>query len=71
MQNNNIEKDAFAAMIKNRLENAQAPIDEGLWAEIEQRMQKKRRVIPFWLWTTLGGVAAIAFIVGFILGVAL
>jgi hypothetical protein len=64
MQNkNNIENDAFVEMIKNRLENAQAPIDEGLWTEIEQRMQKKRRVIPFWLWTTLGGVAAIAFIV--------
>lgn len=61
--NNNIEKDAFGEMMRNRLENVQAPLDEGLWTDIEKRMQKKRRVIPFWFWTTLGGVAAIAFIV--------
>ncbi|HRZ97513.1 MAG TPA: hypothetical protein P5084_08155 [Paludibacter sp.] len=64
MQNkNNIEKDTFGEMMRNRLENVQAPVDEGLWAEIEQRMHKKRRVIPFWLWSTLGGIAAVAFIV--------
>lgn len=63
LNKNNIEKDTFGEMMKNRLENAHEPVDEGLWADIEQRMHKKRRVIPFWLWKTLGGIAAITFIV--------
>ncbi|MDO9154474.1 MAG: hypothetical protein Q7U47_12370 [Paludibacter sp.] len=59
---NNINKDVFGEMMRNRLENTQVQVDENCWAEIEQRMTKKRKVIPFWFWTTLGGVAAIALI---------
>lgn len=60
--NNNIEKDDFGLLMKQRLENAQIPVDENLWAGIEQRLPKKNKTVPFWWWTAISGVAAIAFI---------
>jgi len=59
---NNIEKDFLAEQFKSRLENQTMPVDENCWAEIEQRMQNKRRVIPFWLWSAIGGAAAVAIL---------
>ncbi len=59
---NNIEKDFLAETLKSRLENQTMPVDKNCWAEIEQRMQKKRRIIPFWLWSAIGGVAAVALL---------
>lgn len=57
---NNLEKDFLAETLKSRLENQTMPVDENCWAEIEQRMQNKRRIIPFWLWSAIGGAAAVA-----------
>lgn len=59
---NNIEKDFLAETLKSRLENQTMPVDENCWAEIEQRMQPKRRIIPFWLWSAIGGAAAVAIL---------
>ena len=58
----NIEKDFLAESLKSRLENFEVPVDDQCWSEIEQRMQKKRRIIPFWLWSAIGGAAALAIL---------
>jgi len=63
MQNNkDIEKDVFSEMLHNRLENVQLQVDENCWAEIEQRMKKKKKIIPVWFWLTFGGVAAVVLL---------
>jgi hypothetical protein len=59
---NNIEKDFLAETLRSRLENQTMPVDKNCWAEIEQRMQKKRWAIPFWLWSAIGGAAAVAIL---------
>ena len=42
-----------------KLNNHRLPIDESYWAEMEERLQKKRKkVVPFWMWFTGTGIAA-------------
>ena len=45
--------------IFEKLNNHRLPIDESYWAEMEERLQKKRKqAVPFWLWITGTGIAA-------------
>jgi len=63
MQNytDNQEHDAFSKGIREKLEEHRMPVDADCWAEIEARLntKKKKKVIPFWFWLTSG--AAVAF----------
>lgn len=54
---NRKEADPFDKKVKELLENHSLPVDEGLWAEIEQQLnrRKKRVLSPLWYW--MSGVA--------------
>ncbi len=42
-----------------KLNNHRLPIDDSYWAEMEERLQRKRKKsVPFWLWFTGTGIAA-------------
>ncbi len=57
---NREEADPFARQVKELIENHSLPVDEGLWAGIEQQLnQRKKRVLsPLWYWISGGAVAA-------------
>lgn len=64
MQNytDNKERDAFSKGIQEKLEDHRLPVDVDCWAEIEARLntKKKKKVIPFWFWLTSGAAVAVA-----------
>ena len=64
MQNytDNKERDAFSKGIQEKLEDHRLPVDADCWAEIEARLntKKKKKVIPFWFWLTSGAAVAVA-----------
>jgi hypothetical protein len=56
--NNNMNKDAFNDVIKNKLENYSCPPDDDSWNEIEKRLKAKPRKKILWPWISGMAVAA-------------
>lgn len=58
------ENDLFSELVKNKLENHQMPVDESLWAGIEQQLAavqtKRKRPVAYWQWIASGVAAVIA-----------
>lgn len=61
---NNNKPDAFSALMKQKLENHQLPVDLNDWSAIEKRLNKKgkRKIIPWWMWLPMGSAAVLALL---------
>jgi hypothetical protein len=59
-ENNDINKNKFDDIVKNKLKNYSLPVDNNSWSEIEKRLKAKteKRV----LWTSISGIAVAASI---------
>lgn len=59
----NIDKNIFNQLMKEKLEEYKAPVDEKCWEEIQLRLQPpaKKKTIPLWTWFS-GAAVAIAII---------
>ena len=56
----NIQNQDFDKKIRQKLENHNFQVDEGIWNNIESQLnQKNRKIIPFWYWLTGGAAVAV------------
>lgn len=54
--------DPFAEAIRSKLANHSMPVDDAMWKGIQQKMAPKRRVLPFWLISSLSAAAGLALL---------
>lgn len=57
----------FDIQVRNLLQNAQEPVSPRVWEGIEAGLDKKRRVVPAWIWRAAGSVAAAAAVAAIVL----
>ena len=57
----------FDIQVRNLLQNVQEPVSPRVWEGIEAGLDKKRRVVPAWIWRAAGSVAAAAAVAAIVL----
>jgi hypothetical protein len=56
------KQDAFSEQIRQKLEHHTMPVDADLWKGIEKRMAPPKRIVPPWLYVTVGVSAGLALL---------
>jgi len=56
------KQDAFSEQIRQKLEHHTMPVDAGLWKGIEKRIAPPKRIVPPWLYVTVGVAAGLALL---------
>ena len=63
--NKNKEQDYFNQLIREKIENYQALIDDNCWEEIEQALTSNRRKVALWVWISTTVAASLALLLLF------
>ena len=58
-----MKENEFDIQVRNLLQNAEEPVSPQVWEGVVAGLDRKRRVVPMWVWRTAAGVAAAAAVV--------
>ena len=58
-----MKENEFDIQVRNLLQNAEEPVSPEVWEGVVAGLDRKRRVVPMWVWRTAAGMAAAAAVV--------
>ncbi|MBR1698303.1 MAG: outer membrane beta-barrel protein [Bacteroidales bacterium] len=58
-----MKENEFDIQVRKLLQNAEEPVSPQVWEGIAAGLERRRRVVPVWVWRTAAGVAAAAAVV--------
>lgn len=58
-----MKENEFDIQVRNLLQNAEEPVSPKVWEGVAAGLDRKRRIVPLWIWRAAAGVAAAAAVV--------